>query len=133
MKSFIAQVQNIKTIDSLNFVVFKWNEISLSMVSLDLGDSVKIGTEVVLGFKPTNVSIAKSLSGILSFSNQIKSKVSSIENGELLSSVMLEAFGLFFESIITKDSALDMRLQVGDEVFALINASDVSIKEVLND
>ena len=88
---------------------------------------LEIGKMVHLIFKETEVSLAKDLSGKISFRNQLKCKVQSIERGELLSKVNLQ-FGIYFiASAITTRSVDYLELQVGDEVTALIKANEISL------
>ena len=51
----------------------------------------------------------------------------------VLSSVKLLVNGVIFESIITRELALEMELKAGDKVLAMIKANDLSIQEVIND
>jgi molybdopterin-binding protein len=134
MSQIIARIKKINSIDnSLNIVEFDFAGLTLKMMSLDLNKDVQVGKKVQLSVKPTNIAIAKNLSGEISLSNQIVAKIQSIENGVLLSSIILEAKDTSFESIITADSSKRMNLQKNDEVIILIKASDLSIQEVLND
>jgi molybdopterin-binding protein len=106
---------------------------TLKMMSLDLNKNVQIGKKVKLAVKPTNISIAKNLFGEISLSNQIVVNIKNVENGQLLSSIILEVNDTTFESIITADSSKRMNLQKNEQVTILIKASDLSILEVLND
>ena len=131
MNTFIATVTKIDTIDNLNIVNFDFSNQTLSMMSLDLSDDIKIGTKVKLITKPSYIAIAKEFSGILSYSNQLKAKIIELENGKLLSSVKLQIEEFVLESIITFESSKKMDLKVGDEVTAFIKASELSILKVL--
>ena len=131
MNTLIATVTKIDTIDNLNIVNFDFSDQTLSMMSLDLSDDIKIGTKVKLITKPSYIAIAKEFSGILSYSNQLKAKIKELENGKLLSSVKLQIEEFVLESIITFESSKKMNLKVGDEVTALIKASELSILKVL--
>jgi molybdopterin-binding protein len=133
MSPFIATIKKINNIDSLNIVEFDFAEIPLKMMSLDLNKDVQIGKKVRLAVKPTNISIAKNLFGEISLSNQLVANIKSVENGQLLSSIILEVNDTIFESIITADSSKRMNLQKNEQVSILIKASDLSILEVLND
>jgi molybdopterin-binding protein len=133
MSPFIATIKKINNIDSLNIVEFDFEEIPLKMMSLDLNKDVQIGKKVRLAVKPTNISIAKNLFGEISLSNQLIANIKSVENGQLLSSIILEVNDTIFESIITADSSKRMNLQKNEQVSILIKASDLSILEVLND
>lgn len=130
MSKILATIKDIKTVDSLNIVTFDFFGNELKMMSLELGNSVQVGIKVLLGVKPTSIAIAKSFNGEISFSNKLSGKIISVDNGELLCNVKLAIANTTFESIITIDSAKKMELQIGDEVSALIKASELSIVEV---
>jgi len=131
MSSFIATVKQIQNCDSLHIVQFECYEQTLSMMSLDLSDEVKVASKVKLVVKPSHIAIAKNFSGEVSYSNQLQTTICSIENGQLLSSIKLDFFDTSLESIITVNSSKKMDLQVGDKVTAFIKASEISIGEVL--
>ena len=133
MSQIIATIKKIHNIDNLNIVEFDFFGKTLKMMSLDLNKNVQIGKKVKLAVKPTNISIAKNLFGEISLSNQLVVNIKSIENGQLLSSIILEVNDTIFESIITADSSKRMNLQKNEQVTILIKASDLSIMEVLTD
>lgn len=133
MSSIIATVTQIDNCDSLHIVKFDCHNQTLSMMSLDLTDKIKIGTKVKLVIKPSHIAIAKNFSGEVSYSNKLDTIINSIENGQLLSSVKLDFFDTTLESIITLNSSQRMGLKVGDKVTAFIKASEISIGEVISD
>lgn len=133
MSQLVATIKKINSVDNLNIVEFDFNGLTLKMMSLDLNDDVKIGKKVELSIKPSNISIAKNLIGEISLSNQIVATIQSLENGQLLTSVILKINDTLLESIITVDSSKRMNLQIGEVVTILIKASNLSIGEVLND
>jgi len=131
MSKLITTIIKIQSVDSLNIVSFDLNGIVLKMMSLELDESISVGTKVSLGIKSTTIGIAKDFSGSLSYSNQLNVVIDEISNGELLSSVKLLVSNSTLESIITLDSAKEMDLQVGESVTALIKANDISIIEII--
>ena len=139
MSKLIATVKNIQSVDELNIVTFICNNEVLKMMSLDLNNNIQIGKKVVLACKPTSVALAKptmeykEFSEMLSYANQIKVKISSMDVGLLLSSITLQFGNSSLESIITSASVQRMNLNEKDEVLALIKANELSIQEVLND
>ncbi len=139
MSKLIATVKKIESVDNLNIVTFVCNDETLKMMSLDLNDTVQIGKKVLLACKPTSVALAKlsidqqEFSEMLSYANQIRVKVSSMDVGELLSSVKLNFGDFILESIITTASLKRMKLNENDELLALIKANELSIQEILND
>lgn len=132
MQKLEAKVSRVQSYENLNIVSFDISGVTLKMMSLELFEEVKIDTLVVLNIKATSVAIAKNISGDLSYSNKLSSKIIAIENGELLSSIELKCASFSFESIITKESSLNMNLKVGDEVTALIKANEISISEIIS-
>ena len=132
MSALIATIISIENEGNLNIVEFNFLGNTLKMMSLDLNQKVKVGALVSLDIKPTQIALAKEFEGIVSFSNQIKAKVTSCENGKLLSSIQLAIKDVNIESIITAKSSKKMNIQENDELTILIKASDLSIKEVLS-
>ena len=64
----------------------------------------------------------------LSARNQLKGTVRKVEHGAVNSEVTIElADGIEIVSIITKQSAQQLKVSVGKAVFAVIKASDVMI------
>ena len=133
MSQLVATIKKINSVDNLNIVEFDFNGLTLKMMSLDLNDDVQVGKKVKLSIKPTNISLAKNLTGEISLSNQIDATIENLENGQLLTSVILKVNDTILESIITVDSSKRMNLQIGEVVTILIKASNLSIGEVLND
>ncbi len=131
MNTIVATVIKIDNIDNLNIVNFTFDNQTLSMMSLDLSDDIKIGVRVKLMANPSHIAIAKELNGMVSYSNQLKAKIVEIDNGKLLSSIRLLVGEDSLESIITFRSSQKMNLKIGDDVTALIKASELSILEVL--
>lgn len=131
MSRLTATIVQIDTVENLNIVKFNFNDTILTMMSLDLHSNIKIGIKVYLNFKPTHVAIAKDFTGIVSYSNQIKTIIEDIDNGKLLSSIKLSISDTIIESIITAQSSKKMDLKVGDSVIALIKASEISIQGIV--
>ncbi|PHS39356.1 MAG: transporter [Sulfurovum sp.] len=131
MNQIKALITQIDTVDNLNIVKFDFHGHSLTMMSLALNDEISVGTEVILGIKPTHIAIGKDCSGLLSYANQTKATIISCENGKLLSSIKLSINDIVLESIITLESALKMDLKVNDDVTMMLKASELSILKVL--
>ena len=128
-----ATITKIKSIQNLNIVTFETKGTELIMVSLELHNSLKVGCEVRLGCKATAVTIAKDIEddSLISFNNIIPLEIERLEIGEILSTLTLKKPSLSLESIITTESSRKMKLEEGMRVYALINASDLSIMEIL--
>ncbi len=133
MSKLVARVKNIRNYQNLNIVEFDFSNVILKMMSLDLNKNIIVGKKVELLIKPTNVIISKGKIGEISLSNRLPATIKTLNNGELLSSILLKIDDYTLESIITKDSSLAMNLKENDIITALIKASDISISKVLND
>lgn len=131
MNRFQAKVTKIQTKESLNIVNFEFASHKLTMMSLDLDESIKVSSLVELSVKPTHIALAKEFSGVVSYSNQLSAEIVEVDNGELLSSIKLSVGDANFETIITRDSSTRMNLRVGDMVKIFIKASELSISEIL--
>ncbi len=66
---------------------------------------------------------------MLSARNQIKGMVSSVKLGTVMAEVVIKAGGFEIVSAITRDSAERMKLKAGDEVTAVIKATEVLVSK----
>lgn len=132
MNKLEAIVTGIEGEQNLHIIRFDFQGITLNMIGLDLPSGLKLGSSVVLGAKPSHVAIAKNLSGELSYSNQLDATIRSIENGKILSSILLDVKEGMLQSFITCKSSHRMALRVGDSVTLLIKASELFVLEVKN-
>jgi len=133
MSRLIATIIQIEKSQSLHLVHFICEEQKLSMMSLDLDEKIQIGRKVELIIKPTHISISKYFLDDFSDSNQFKTKISSIKKGKLLSSIILRQNQTHLEAIISLKACESMNLQIDDEVFAIMNASELSISKILEE
>jgi molybdopterin-binding protein len=102
------------------------------MVSLELEDTLSVGSTCLLTVKASSVAIGKELTGMLSYSNQLSAKIVGIESGELLTRILLDISGNRVESMITVASCKRLGLRVEDKVTALIKSTELSISKVVS-
>lgn len=133
MNRIVATISQIHNVENLNIVEYEFNNIKLKMMSLDLNNNIKVGQDVILTVKPTNVAMAKDLQGSLSYSNQIPTIVKRIEKGKLLTVVNTKMEDTILQSIFTTASLNRMQIKENDKVTLLFKASDLSILEVIDD
>lgn len=101
-----------------------------SAILIDSGTSnqcLGVGAPVNLIFKETEVSLARNLSGSLSTRNRLQCTVTGINRGELLSLVSLQFGQHSIASSVTTRAVDSLQLHVGDNVEALIKATEVSL------
>lgn len=63
----------------------------------------------------------------ISARNQLQGKIETIHNGDILSHVVVRIGDNLIESVITRTSADEMKLKVGDTVRAVIKSTEVMI------
>lgn len=89
---------------------------------------LKAGKKAVFLFKASSIIIAKGDDELkLSATNQIKGKVASIQEGAVNSEVDIEVAGDKLTAIITNESVKNLALKVGDNVTAIIKATQVIV------
>jgi len=133
MNTIIATISTIKNLQNLNIVECVTQNETLTMMNLDLKESLKEGSRIKLAIKPTNITLAKNLSGELSCENILNAVVTEIDKGKLLCSVTLAYEQHTLEAIITLNAAEKLALKVGESLNLLISASDIYIQEILDD
>ncbi len=127
MNKLSVKVEKIDKNDKLHIVTCKLGCQRIKVVSLELRDTIKIGSTVELSVKSTNISLAKNFIGELSIVNQLTAKVTAIDKGDLLSSVQVELERFSLECLLTVEATLSMGLSVGDDVTVLIKGSEVFV------
>ena len=131
MSKLIATITDIQKLNNLNIVNFNCLNTNLSMMSLDLGNDIKIGTKVELIVKATAVILAKKPNNNISISNQIKMKILQINSGVLLTTIILQKDDTTLESLVLTSIYKKLKFKEEDEVIAFINHSELSISRVL--
>jgi len=132
LNSIKAVVTNIQGNQELNIVEFDFNGTCLSMMALELPSNIKVGTQVILGAKPSHITIAKDINIEISYSNKLQTKIVDLIEGEFLCNVIMCSGETKIESLITKKTMLAMELKKGDQVVTLVKSSELFIKEVLD-
>jgi molybdopterin-binding protein len=127
MNQLTAKVIHIENIESLHSLTFELNQQVIHMLSLELDSSLKIGDLITLNVKSTDIAIGKEFLGLLSYDNQLKAKVKSVNNGQVLSSIRVNFEGFILESIIGVKASLKMEIKEGDDVLVLFRGSEVSL------
>lgn len=87
----------------------------------------KLKDKVTLLFKETEVGLAKDLSGMISLRNRFKSTIKKIDKGPILAKITLSYKNNTIESIISSQSAVQMKLKEKDEVEWLVKTNEVTL------
>lgn len=132
MNELKAIVKNIEQVDDLNLVEFDFNGTILTMMSLHL-NNVFVDSKVLLSVNSSHVMLAKSYDKNISVSNAIDSKIIDIQVGKLLTAIKVSTGENVISSITTTKLAKKLDFNINDNVTVLIKASQLAIKEVLDD
>ena len=90
---------------------------------------LKIGNEITILFKETEVTISKNKSLYISTQNKITCTINSILKGKLLSQINLNFIDVTLSSIITTKSVQNLNLKPLDTVTALIKPNEIILSE----
>lgn len=127
-----TKIENIE-IDNVNAILVLKTKSGQRMVSNISKNSVEslnlnIGDEIISIFKSNNVMIAIDELIGLSARNRIKGTIDKLDFSEVSCQVSLKlADEETITSVITKESAKELQLETGKEVFAVIKSSDIMI------
>lgn len=65
----------------------------------------------------------------LSARNRLQGKITELQLGGVMAHVVIQVGNNFIESVITRRSAAEMNLQVGDTVSAVIKSTEIMIEK----
>ncbi len=90
--------------------------------------SWNLSQHVELSFNEMEVSIAKNLTGKISLRNRLPGKIVSLEFGKILTRVMFQLDDAHpVSAVITTRSALNLELQIGDEIEGLVKSNEMNL------
>lgn len=105
-------------------------EVMFTATLLETPDSagyLRVGHQVALLFKETEVSLAKNLQGELSLRNRFWVTVQAIELGDIMSAIKLDFGGQAITSVITTRGVNRLQLGIGEQVEALVKSNEIAL------
>ncbi len=135
MNRLKGKIVDVSSEENISVVKIKVDDILLTSVLLETPETaeyLKIGRDIFILFKETEVSIGKNIHGEISLSNRIETTVKDIKKGKILTQLRLSFSNKEITSIITTESAKRLNLKVGDKVVAFIKANEVSLMEIVD-
>lgn len=126
-----AKVDKILTSNDVSYLRFSvGGSHFLHMLSLE-NLNLKVGDNVHLSFKSSDVIIALNPLQNCSMKNEMSCVITDLNVGEILSVLELKFLDFSFESIITTSSLKALNLKKGDSVFAYVKSTSLFISEIL--
>ena len=102
-------------------------EANLFMLVLNEASKFALDDEIGLGFKSSDVVLAKNRLDTSSLENELKCVVEAINFGEVLSVVGLKCDQISLEAIISNHALKALNLNKNDSVFAYIKSTSIHI------
>ena len=124
-----AKIVGILTKDDVSLFELKGLNLEANLFMLVLNEASKfaLDDEIDLGFKSSDVILAKDKLSNSSLENELKCVIEAINFGEILSVVSLKCGEIYFEAIISNHALKTMNLGENDEVFAYIKSTSIHI------
>lgn len=124
-----AKIVGILTKDDVSLFELKGLnlEANLFMLVLNETSNFALNDEIDLGFKSSDVILAKDKLSNNSLENELKCVIEAINFGEILSVVSLKCGEIYFEAIISNHALKTMNIGENDEVFAYIKSTSIHI------
>ena len=126
-----VEITEVRTgaVNSLISAKLAGGEVLKATVTVDSekGLDLKVGKKAIFLFKASSVIVSKDDSIKLSATNQIKGTVSEIKDGAVNAEVVIDANSSKISAIITKESVGNLALKVGDNVTAIIKATQIIV------
>lgn len=124
-----AKIVGILTKDDVNLFELKGLNLEANLFMLVLNEASKfaLDDEISLGFKSSDVILAKDKLSNSSLENELKCVIEAINFGEILSVISLKCGEIYFEAIISNHALKTMNVGENDEVFAYIKSTSIHI------
>ena len=124
-----AKIVGILTKDDVSLFELKGLNLEANLFMLVLNEASKfaLNDEIGLGFKSSDVVLAKNRLDTSSLENELKCVVEAINFGEVLSVISLKCDQISFEAIISNHALKALNLSKNDSVFAYIKSTSIHI------
>ncbi|MCL3782636.1 tobe domain protein [Prolixibacteraceae bacterium JC049] len=130
MNSFKCQIESIEVSGNLSLVTVFCKGVLLKSIIIETpqsADYLRIGNDINIHFKETEVIISdKELTGI-SLCNKVEGKVANIELGNLLSKIELETVLGQILVVLPTESLKSLNLTIDSEVYAWVKTTEVML------
>lgn len=129
LRGEIASVEIMKSLSLVKIMVGPYQITSIVIDTPDSSDYLKIGKQVKVIFKETEVILGVGNGHKISLQNKLEGKVTSIESGELLSKIVMTTEVGEIVSVITTNAVNQLKLKIGSPVTAMVKTNEVMLSE----
>lgn len=132
MNTLKGTINNLTESGSLTLLSILVENITISAIVIDTPKTasyLKIGKNINVVFKETEVIIVKGTTNGISMRNKFEGIIKSIASKELLSKIILETSAGKITSIITTNAVKQLDLKEGETVSAMVKTNEIMISE----
>ncbi|MEQ6290466.1 TOBE domain-containing protein [Vogesella sp. GCM10023246] len=122
-------VTGVHSADGIHLLQVSVGEHHCTALALGEQAPANVGQRVQLGFREMDVALARHLSGDISIRNILPCEVTAVQLGTLMARISLRCGQLAFTALITRQSALRLKLETGSQVSALIKSHAMLLLE----
>ncbi|MEO8415920.1 MAG: TOBE domain-containing protein [Ginsengibacter sp.] len=132
MNSVTGEITSIKVSGNISLVTIMAHTIFFKTLVVETPATatwLKLYNKINMIFKETEVVIGKGLEHPVSLQNKLPGKIIGIENGELMSQVKVDTVVGNIVAIISRDAVVQLNLQVGETVSAMVKTNEIMISQ----
>ncbi len=132
MNTLIGVITSIKVSGNISLITINVNDILFKTMAIETPVSaswLKIDNKINVIFKETEVVIGKGLQHRVSLQNKIPGKIIDLQKGELMSKITVDTAVGNIVAIISLDAVVQLDLQVGETVSAMIKTNEIMISQ----
>lgn len=125
-------IVTIKVSGNLSLITVNANGIFFKTIVIETpitASWLKIGNEINVIFKETEVVIGKGLEHFVSLQNKVPGKIIDMQQGELMSKITVDTAVGNIVAIISLDAVMQLDLQIGETVSAMIKTNEIMISQ----
>lgn len=130
MNSFSGKISEIHASNSFKLIKVVVNDITVAGIIISDDDSLKyhVGQSVNVIFNETEVILAKPDNLEIAIFNQVKGEIKEVQQGEILTRVVVLTEMGEVVAVISNESLKFLKLQIGENVMALIKTNEVMLE-----
>ncbi len=132
MNALTGKITQISTDGKLSIAHVLVNDVVMSAIIIDTPetlDYLKLGQEVQVIFKETEVILGIGNQEGISLRNKLPGVINKIQKGVLLSKVVIDTSAGLVTSIITSNAVGQLALDVGSKVTAMIKTNEIMLSQ----
>lgn len=132
MNTFSGVITSIKVSGNISLITIDVNNIFFKTMVIETPATaawLKMDNRINVIFKETEVILGKGLEHLVSLQNRVPGKIIDIQKGELMSKVVVDTAVGNIVAVISLDAVLQLNLQVGETVSAMIKTNEIMISQ----